>query len=140
MRRAPWIAVVLVVPFAAGGACSSTSNEPSDCTCTVGASKFACATTDCIDGELWACSSTAQLDDRGTCTTNDAGSAGGSDSGSAPGDDAAPPDTSCSDLATFCDTHCQSNATAYADCTRTAQQNDALACSTWQASSSSSCP
>ena len=135
MRRAS-VAAVLVAVFVAAGACSSSTTN-SDCTCDVKGTKIACGVTQCLDNELWACSGNARLDDRGACVADDGGIFTEDSGGS--GDDTGAPDTRCSDLAAFCDAHCQGNASAYADCVQTANQGDGIACASWEASSSSEC-
>jgi hypothetical protein len=44
-----------------------------------------------------------------------------------------PPDTSCDDLRTFCDTNCTRPATVAADCQATVDLGDPPTCATWQA-------
>jgi hypothetical protein len=122
------VTLVLVALAALPFACSTSS---ADCVCETNAVKLACDTRDCINGEEWNCSSKAQLTDEGACTAVDAAV---SDDGGAGAAETAPPDTSCSDLATFCDLHCQGNPSAYADCARTAQQGDPAACVAWESS------
>jgi hypothetical protein len=116
-------------------ACTSST---SDCTCVVEYNgerrTLACGETACIGGVVTACGDQNKTVQHGSCSEPppnvDAG---------VPPEAEPPPDHSCDDLRTFCNTSCNNPVSVAADCQATASNGDPQACAAWQSANGVLC-
>jgi hypothetical protein len=136
LARRVALALLLVTGWVALACCSSSTT---DCTCLVDNNgerrTLACGDTSCVGGTSVACTDKDKIVTQGAC-------AAPAPTGTSTTPDAAPPpppDTSCSDLAAFCNASCTSPASVASDCQSVASAGDPQACSSWQASNGPLC-
>jgi hypothetical protein len=126
------VVVVLAAIAATVSAWSCTSNP--DCTCTIDQNGdhrvIACGDNACVGGTQFTCTNGTATPRSGCEPTPPAPT---------PNEGGPPPDTSCQDLQSFCDTQCHKPVAVASDCANTAAAGNGPQCASWQSSNAVLC-
>src|SRR6478752_3546363 len=136
-----WLCSLWLTPIALTIWAACSTDRP-DCGCVVqqGVERrsVACGQSACIAGRLESCTETAEIIERGACSTG-AVPSGEPDAGTTPAMPSDPNSGACLQLTSFCSTSCNSPAATAADCQATASAGNDDACQQWSLASAVLC-
>jgi hypothetical protein len=121
----------VLVALAASAALPCCTASTTDCTCLVDNNgerrTIACGDTTCVGGTSIACTDKDKIVSQGACTPPPSPTA----TQTSPDADA-PPDPSCGNLQSFCNSSCTNPPSVSSDCQSVANAGDPQACASWQ--------
>jgi hypothetical protein len=131
----------LSVAITLGAVLACSTGKP-DCGCLVqqGAERrsIACGQSACVAGRLESCSETAEIFERGACTSPSP-KPEAADAGTTPDEPSRPADDGCLELSNYCSSSCRAPAATAADCLATANAGNGDACRQWSLASAVLC-